>query len=74
MVSCVVTAAPAGVTVAGLKAHVAPAGRPEQAKLTAESNPFSGVTVSVTAPSKVEVAVTESGEALSVNAGAGAMV
>ena len=38
-----------GVTVAGAKEHVAPAGSPEHAKLTGESNPFFGVTVSVTA-------------------------
>lgn len=31
---------PTGVTVAGLKVHVAPAGNPEQAKATVESKPF----------------------------------
>src|SRR5580704_14417492 len=49
-VSWVVTAAPEGVTWGGLKAQVAPAGRPEQLKLTAELNPPCGVTVSVTVP------------------------
>jgi hypothetical protein len=33
-VSVVVTVAPAGITVAGLKPHVTPVGRPEQVKLT----------------------------------------
>jgi hypothetical protein len=50
MVSWVVAAAPEGVTVAGAKVHVAPAGSPEHAKLTGESNPFCGVTESVTVP------------------------
>lgn len=49
-VSVVVTAVPEGVTWAGLNAQVAPAGRPEQLKLTAELNPPCGVTVSVTVP------------------------
>jgi hypothetical protein len=43
----VVSGAPAGVSVAGLKLHVAPDGRPEQVKLIAELNPFTGVTVKV---------------------------
>lgn len=34
----------------GLKAHIAPAGRPEQLKITACLNPFSGVTVNVIEP------------------------
>lgn len=49
-VSFVVMAAPAGVTWGGSKAQVAPAGRPEQLKLTVELNPPCGVTVSVTVP------------------------
>ena len=49
-VSWVVIAVPEGVTWDGLKAQVAPAGRPEQVKLTAELNPPCGVTVSVTVP------------------------
>ena len=43
----VVTAAPVGVTVEGLKLHDNPVGRPEQVKLTALLNPLVGVTVSV---------------------------
>jgi hypothetical protein len=46
----VLAAAPEGVTVAGEKEHVDPEGNPEQAKLTEELKPFSGVTVSVTVP------------------------
>lgn len=46
----VVMAAPEGVTWGGLKAQVAPAGRPEQLKVMVELNPPCGVTVSVTAP------------------------
>lgn len=50
IVRVVAAAPPAGVTVAGLKAQLAPAGRPEHAKVTAELNPFVGVTVTVTVP------------------------
>ncbi len=50
IVSWVVMAAPEGVTWEGLKPQVAPVGRPEQLKLTAELNPPCGVTVSVTVP------------------------
>jgi hypothetical protein len=63
MVSWVVAAAPEGVTVAGAKEHVAPAGSPEHAKLTGESNPFCGVTDSVTVPWSPESIVREAGEA-----------
>ena len=47
-----VVAAPAvvGVTVAGVKEHEAPVGRPEHANVTAAMNPFCGVTVRLTAP------------------------
>ena len=38
---------PVGVSVVGLKLHDAPDGRPEQAKLIVELNPFVGVTVKV---------------------------
>jgi hypothetical protein len=72
MVSWVVVAAvPEGVTVAGAKEHVAPAGSPEQAKVTAELNPFTGVTDSVTVPWSPESTVSDDGEALSVKLGAG---
>jgi len=41
---------PEGVTAVGLKLHDAPAGKPEQVNETAEENPFTGVTVTVTFP------------------------
>jgi hypothetical protein len=47
MVSWVEAALPDGVTCCGLKLHVAPAGRPLHAKVTAELNPLAGVTVTV---------------------------
>lgn len=50
IVSWVVMAAPEGVTWEGLKPQVAPAGRPEQLKLTVELNSPCGVRVSVTVP------------------------
>jgi hypothetical protein len=74
IVSWVVAGEPEGVTVAGLKAHVAPVGSPEHAKLTVESNPFPGVTVSVTVPCSVAVPVSEVGEAVSVKKGCWVMV
>ena len=43
--SVVETALPDGVRFCGLKPHSAPAGKPEQEKLTICLNPFSGVTV-----------------------------
>jgi len=58
IVNVLVTAPPAGVTVAGLNAHVAPTGNPEHAKLTAALNPFAGVTVSIVVA--VPPALTES--------------
>jgi hypothetical protein len=45
MVNVVVAAPPMGVTLAGAKAHVAPAGSPEHAKLTLPVKPACGVTV-----------------------------
>jgi hypothetical protein len=74
MVSWVVAAAPAGVTVAGAKEHVTSAGSPEQAKLTGAANPFTGVTDSVTVPWPPESTVSEAGEAPSVKLGSAAMV
>ena len=62
MVSWVVTAPPEGVTVAWSKEHVAQLGSPEHAKVTGESNPFSGVTVSVTVPWVPEASVSEGAE------------
>ena len=49
-VSVLVTALPFGVTEVGLKVQVASAGNPVHAKLTAELNPFRGVTVNVAVP------------------------
>jgi len=55
MVSCVATAKlPEGVTVVGLKEHVALPGSPEHAKLTTELKPFCGVTVRVVDPCEPE--------------------
>lgn len=52
----VVEAAPdVGVTVAGLKAHVAPVGSPEHANVTALLKPFCGVTVRLNVPDVPEV-------------------
>lgn len=49
MVIVVVAACvPFGVTVAGEKLHAAPEGSPEQLNVTAELNPFAGVTVNPT--------------------------
>lgn len=50
MVNCVVTALPAGVTLAGEKTQLASEGSPEQANVTAWLKPFCGVTVKVTNP------------------------
>jgi hypothetical protein len=46
MVSCV-DVVPGNVMLAGVKLHVAPVGRPEQANVTAPVNPFSGASVIV---------------------------
>jgi hypothetical protein len=50
MDSVVMAAADAGVTLAGEKVQLAPPGRPEHAKETAEPNPFSGAIVTVVVP------------------------
>ena len=47
MLTVLVTGAPLGVTLAGEKVQVTPAGIPEQARLIAELNPFAGVKVIV---------------------------
>jgi hypothetical protein len=49
-VTVLVSAAPAGVTLAGEKEHAAPTGSPVHAKTTDELNPLSGVTVMVAVP------------------------
>jgi hypothetical protein len=71
-------AAPEGVTVAGLKAHPTPEGRPEQAKVTVELKPFEGVTemvavadddlVSLPLPGLIERAKSADGGAVMVTA------
>jgi hypothetical protein len=53
----VVTTAPAGLTVGRLKEQLTPAGRPEQAKLTAALKPFAGVTETVADAGEVVVSV-----------------
>jgi hypothetical protein len=60
--SAVEAAAPDGVTVGGVKVHVAPACIPEQLKVTVELNPFSGVTVIVVPPLCLLVTVCDAGE------------
>ena len=67
----VLSGAPAGVNVAGLKLHVAPDGKPEQAKLIAALNPFTGVTVKVAEAGAVPVAGLIATEK---SAGAGAVM
>jgi hypothetical protein len=66
IVSCVVTADPEGVTCDGLKLQVAPEGKPEQLKLTAELKLPCGVTVSVVEPWPPELTVSELAAELSV--------
>lgn len=62
IVSAVETGPMVVFTVAGLKSHVAPAGRPEQVNVTGDLNPCSGVTVKVRLP--VAPAATVSAELL----------
>jgi hypothetical protein len=69
MVSWVDTAPPEGVTVAWSKEQVAPAGSPEHARITGESNPLSGVTVTESVPSPPELTVSEGDEVASVKSG-----
>jgi hypothetical protein len=73
IVSAAVAAAPEGVTVVGLKEQAAPAGSPEQAKLTAELKPYSGVIVSETVPDAPDWTVNEEGEAPNVKFAGGAL-
>jgi len=74
IVSCVVAADPEGVTVVGLNEHVASAGNPEQAKLTADLKPFCGVTVRVTIPRPPAGTVNEEGDVLSVKLAGGRLI
>jgi len=59
----VVEVVPGGVTVAGEKLHVAPAGSPEQLNETAALNPLAGVTVTVVVPLPPADTLIEPGEA-----------
>jgi hypothetical protein len=74
IVSCAAAALPEGVTVEGLKAHVTFVGRPEQAKVTAEVNPFCGVTISVAVPVSPDVIVSEPGDAAKAKFGGGRLI
>jgi hypothetical protein len=74
MVRWVDTAPPEGVTVAWSKAHVAQVGSPEHARITGESNPFCGVTVSVTVPWPPGLTVSEFDEVPSTKLGCEVMV
>ena len=47
IVTVLMTAAPLGVTIAGLKLQLVPEGNPEQLKLIGKLNPFSGIKVTV---------------------------
>ena len=64
-----VAPSPEGTTVSWSKEHVAPLGRPEQAKVTGESNPFSGVTVNISAAWLPGFTVSEGDEVLRVKPG-----
>ena len=74
MVSWVVATSPEGITVSWSKEHVAPLGSPEHAKVTGESNPFTGVTVSVSAPWPPELTVSEGNDVLRIKSGWEGMV
>ena len=74
MVMVDVTAALDGVTVDGENVQVSPEGRPEQVKLTAWLNPFSGVTDSVIVVDWPELMVTLVGDDASVNEGLGILM
>jgi hypothetical protein len=63
-----------GDTEAGLNEHVARAGNPEHAKLTAELNPFCGVIVSVAVPCPPGFTVTDAGATLNANVGGGRLI
>jgi hypothetical protein len=59
----------AGVTVAGEKLHVSPAGNPEQANETAEVNPPCGVTETVAVPLLPAVTLSVAGVAATEKSG-----
>ena len=63
-----------GVTVAGEKLHVAPAGNPVQANETAALNPFAGVMVIAAVTSCPRLTVKDAGDAVMVKSGAGKLM
>ena len=67
-------AAPDGVTVAGEKLHVAPAGKPPHANVTGELKPFCGVTDTATVPLCPVATVTAAGETPTVKDGVGRLI
>jgi hypothetical protein len=73
-VTVVEAAAPEGVTVAGEKLHEDPVGKPEQAKETAELNPFSGVIETVAVALCPPVTVCDAGVAAAEKSGAGRLM
>lgn len=70
-VSVVVAATPDGVTIAGEKAQVAPAGKPEQVNEAEESKPFCGVIVTVVVPLCLASTVIDAGETVIEKSGGG---
>jgi hypothetical protein len=74
IVSWVVAASPEGTIVSWSKEHVTPFGRPEQARATGASNPFTGVTVSVNVAWPPELIVREDNELLRSKSGCKGMV
>ena len=70
----VLSGAPAGVNVAGLKLHVTEAGRPEHEKLIAVSKPFAGVMVRVAVAAIVFVSVPLPGVIDNEKSGRGAEI
>jgi len=69
IVSTEVAAGPEGIMLGGLNEQATPTGSPEQAKLTVELKPYSGVTVSMTVPRLPDVTVNEVGNACKVKRG-----
>ena len=73
-VSVELAAAPDGVTVAGEKAQVPPAGNPVQLRVVADANPFCGVTLSVIVPLWLGEIVSDAGETAREKVGGKLMV
>jgi hypothetical protein len=58
-VTVLVSAAPAGVRLAGEKEHAAPSGNPVHARVTDELKPLSGVTDMVAVPDDPSITVSD---------------